>query len=84
MVELSAFRGEMKEFKKTVEKRIDSLDMRQLQCQSNPMTCANARKLEEHIKNEGKKSGKILALIACIISCFNVAVTIITLVVKSL
>ena len=39
-VELSGFRSEMKEFKKTVEKRIDTLDNRQMQCQVNPASCA--------------------------------------------
>ncbi len=84
MVELCSFRAEMKEFKKTVEKRIGSLDNRQFQCQTNPLTCANARKLEEHIKADNQKSGKVIALIACVISCFNVAVTVITLIVKGI
>ena len=43
-VELSGFRSEMKEFKKTVEKRIDTLDNRQMQCQVDPASCAKARK----------------------------------------
>ena len=76
-VELSGFRSEMKEFKKTVEKKIDSLDSRQLQCQVTPLTCANARKLDEHIKNDAGKQGRITGIIACVISCFNFAVLII-------
>lgn len=31
-VEVSGFRAEMKEFKKTVEKKIDSLDSRSVAC----------------------------------------------------
>ena len=76
-VELSGFRAEMKEFKKTVEKRIDSIDTKQTQCQMNPATCSNARRLEEHLKNDAGKQGKITAIIACIISCFNFAMMII-------
>ena len=83
-VELSGFRSEMKEFKKAVEKRMDVLDSRQFQCQMNPASCANARRLEEHLKSDAGKSGRFMAVIACVISCFNVAVTLITLVVKGI
>lgn len=81
-VELSGFRSEMKEFKRTVENKIDSLDSRSTACQFNPNVCATARRLEEHIKNDNGKAGRNTAIIACVISCFNVAVTIITLIVK--
>ena len=81
-VELSGFRSEMKEFKKAVEKRVDSLDVRSVACQNNPMVCATARRLEEHIKVDAGKGSRTVAVIACVISCFNVAVTIITLVAK--
>ena len=83
-VELSGFRSEMKEFKKAVEKRMDCLDSRSTACQFNPNVCATARRLEEHIKADNGKAGRNMALIACIISCFNVAVTVITLIVRSL
>lgn len=83
-VEVSGFRAEMKEFKKTVEKKIDSLDSRSVACQFNPNVCATARRLEEHIKADSGKAGRNMALIACVISCFNVAVTVITLIVKGL
>ena len=83
-VEVSGFRAEMKEFKKTVEKKIDSLDSRSVACQFNPNVCATARRLEEHIKADNGKAGRNMALIACIISCFNVAVTVITLIVRGL
>ena len=83
-VEVSGFRAEMKEFKKTVEKKIDSLDSRSVACQFNPNVCATARRLEEHIKADNGKAGRNMAVIACVISCFNVAVTIITLIVKGM
>lgn len=83
-VEVSGFRAEMKEFKKTVEKKIDSLDSRSVACQFNPNVCATARRLEEHIKADSGKAGRNMALIACVISCFNVAVTVITLIVRGL
>ena len=73
-VELSGFRSEMKEFKKTVEKRIDTLDN----------SCANARKLEEHVKSDAGKQGRITGIIACVISCFNFAMVIITLIIKGI
>src|SRR5574344_2236304 len=74
-VELSGFRSDMKEFKRTVEIKIDSLDSRTTACQFNPNVCATARRLEEHIKNDNGKVGRNTAIIACVISCFNVAVT---------
>ena len=83
-VELSGFRSEMKEFKKAVEKRMDSIDSRSTACQFNPNVCATARRLEEHIKADAGKGGKTTALIACIISCFNVGVTLVTLIVRGL
>ena len=83
-VEVSGFRAEMKEFKKTVEKKIDSLHSRSVACQFNPNVCATARRLEEHIKADSGKAGRNMALIACVISCFNVAVTVITLIVRGL
>ena len=83
-VELSGFRSEMQEFKKAVEKRMDCLDNRSTACQFNPNVCATARRLDEHIKNDAGKSGRTTAVIACVISCFNVAVTVITLVVKGM
>lgn len=83
-VELSGFRSEIKEFKKTVEKKIDSLDSRSTACQFNPNVCATARRLEEHIKSDNGKAGKTMAVIACVISCFNVGITLITLVIKGL
>lgn len=83
-IELSGFRSEMKEFKKAVEKRIDCLDTRSTACQYNPNVCATARRLEEHIKADNGKAGRNMAVIACVISCFNVAVTVITLVVRGM
>ena len=83
-VELSGFRAEMKEFKTAVEKRMDCLDNRSTACQFNPNVCATARRLEEHIKADNGKAGINMAVIACVISCFNVAVTVITLNVKGM
>lgn len=83
-VELCGFRSEMKEFKKTIEKKVDVLDSKTMACQLNPNICATARRLEEHIKTDSGKAGRNMALIACVISCFNVAITVITLVVKGI
>ena len=83
-VELSGFRSEMKEFKKAIEKKVECLDNRSVQCQVNPNVCATARRLEEHIKADSGKAGKTMAVIACVISCFNVALTVITLIVRCL
>ena len=83
-IELSGFRSEMKEFKNAVEKRMDCLDNRTTACQFNPNVCATARRLEEHIKADNGKAGINMAVIACVISCFNVAITVITLVAKGL
>ena len=83
-VELSGFSAEMKEFKNAVEKRMDCLDNRSTACQFNPNVCATARRLEEHIKADNGKAGRNMAVIACVISCFNVAVTVITLIVRGM
>lgn len=83
-VELSGFRSEMKEFKKAMEKRMDCLDNRSTACQFNPNVCSTARRLEEHIKADSGKAGKTMAVIACIISCFNVGLTLVTLIVRGM
>ena len=83
-IELSGFRSEMKEFKQAVEKRVDCLDTRSTACQYNPQVCATARRLEEHIKADRGKAGRTMAVIACVISCFNVAVTLITLIIRGI
>ena len=72
-VTMSAFNGKMLEFKSIVEKRLDELGARQNQCQINPGACANARRLEEHIRNDKSKSGRITGLIGCVISCISAA-----------
>lgn len=82
--EMGAFRAEMQEFKKTVEKKIDFLDSRQSLCQMNPASCANARKLEEHIKADAGKQGRVTGIIACALSCLNMLITFVTIVVRSL
>ena len=81
----------MKEFKKAMEKRIDCLDKRMdcldtrsTACQFNPNVCSTARRLEEHIKADSGKAGKTMAVIACIISCFNVGLTLVTLIVRGM
>ena len=74
----------MKEFKKAMEKRMDCLDTRSTACQFNPNVCSTARRLEEHIKAYSGKAGKTMAVIACIISCFNVGLTLVTLIVRGM
>ena len=83
-VELSGFRSEMKEFKKAMEKRMDCLYTRSTAYQFNPNVCSTARRLEEHIKADSGKAGKTMAVIACIISCFNVGLTLVTLIVRGM
>ena len=45
-VELASFRSEMREFKNTMNRRIDFVESSQRECQIHPMTCATARRLE--------------------------------------
>ncbi len=73
--ELSEFRGEMKEFKMSVKERISSLEQDTRKCQTEPSTCSNARKIDEHIKNHSGTFGKVstvlsvsIAFIALIVS----------------
>ena len=72
-VTMSAFTARMLDFKSVVEKRLDDLDSRQNMCQVNPGACSTARKLEEHIKNDSSKSGKVTGIIGCILSCLSAA-----------
>lgn len=76
-LEVSSFRAEMKEFKKTVTERLSGLDSKTSMCQINPKTCSTARKLDEYIKEDRGKSGKTISIIGCVISCVTLALTLI-------
>lgn len=81
-VELSGFRSEMKEFKKIMNKRIDDLERKNMQCQGNPSLCANARRLDEHIKNDNGRLGRTLGIIGCVLSCISVGIVVVGKLVK--
>lgn len=81
-VELSGFRSEMKEFKKIMNKRIDDLERKNMQCQGNPSFCANARRLDEHIKNDNGRLGRTLGIIGCVLSCISVGIVVVGKLVK--
>lgn len=81
-VELSGFRAEMKEFKKIMNKRIDDLERKNMQCQENPSFCANARRLDEHIKNDNGRLGRTLGIIGCVLSCISVGIVVVGKLVK--
>lgn len=72
-MQLSAFCSEMREFKVTVEKRLTAMEKDSHQCQLNPTVCANARRLEEHIKSDNSKLSRNTGIIACVISCVSFA-----------
>ena len=81
-VELSGFRAEMKEFKKIMNKRIDDLERKNMQCQGNPSFCANARRLDEHIKNDNGRLGRTLGIIGCVLSCISVGIVVVGKLIK--
>ncbi|MCI6442798.1 hypothetical protein [Treponema sp.] len=81
-VELSGFRSEMKEFKKIMNKRIDDLERKNMQCQGNPSFCANARRLDEHIKNDNGRLGRTLGIIGCVLSCISVGIVVVGKLIK--
>ena len=81
-VELSGFRSEMKEFKKIMNKRIDALERKNMQCQGNPSFCANARRLDEHIKNDNGRLGRTLGIIGCVLSCISVGIVVVGKLIK--
>ena len=81
-VELSGFRAEMKEFKKIMNKRIDDLERKNMQCQGNPSFCANARRLDEHIRNDNGRLGRTLGIIGCVLSCISVGIVVVGKLIK--
>lgn len=81
-VELSGFRSEMKEFKKIMNKRIDDLERKNMQCQGNPSFCANARRLDEHIKNDNGRLGRTLGIIGFVLSCISVGIVVVGKLIK--
>ena len=81
-VELSGFKSEMKEFKKIMNKRIDDLERKNMQCQGNPSFCANARRLDEHIKNDNGRLGRTLGIIGCVLSCISVGIVVVGKLIK--
>ena len=81
-VELSGFRAEMKEFKKIMNKRIDDLERKNMQCQGNPSLCANARRLDEDIRNDNGRLGRTLGIIGCVLSCISVGIVVVGKLIK--
>lgn len=75
---MSSFSAEMREFKNSIVKKIGELESKQHQCQSNPTSCANARRLDEYIANDKSKLGRTTGLIGCALSCASMLFTIIT------
>ena len=73
-VELSSFRAEMREFKNTMNRRIDFVESTQRECQIHPLTCATARRLDEFIKEKNGKGKNVIAWGSFIISSISLAV----------
>ena len=80
--QLAAFIAKFEDFKATSNDRLGQIEKKAVLCQTNPLTCATARKLEEHISADSGKMGKITGIIGCIISCISTAIVLITLVIK--
>ena len=77
--EMSGFRGEMKEFKNTIKERVRELETTTRKCQLNPKSCANARRLEEHLKNHGGTYGKVFTALGFATACTGIIISIIAL-----
>ena len=73
-VELASFRSEMREFKNTMNRRIDFVESSQRECQIHPMTCATARRLEEFIKASDGKGKSVIAWGSFAISCVSLVI----------
>ena len=77
--EMSGFRGEMKEFKNSIKERVRELETTTRQCQMNPKSCANARRLEEHLKNHGGTYGRVFTALGFATACTGRRISIIAL-----
>jgi len=78
--EMSGFRGEMKEFKNSIKERVRELETTTRQCQMNPKSCANARRLEEHLKNHGGTYGRVFTALGFVTACTGIIISVIALV----
>ena len=77
--EMSGFRGEMKEFKNSIKERVSELEVTTRQCQINPKSCANARRLEEHLKNHGGTFSRIFTALGFVTACAGIVISIFAL-----
>lgn len=73
-VEMASFRSEMREFKDTMNRRIDIVESTQRQCQTNPLACSTARRLEEFIKANDSRGRNAISWGGFIISCASLIV----------
>lgn len=81
--ELGSFRGEMKEFKNSIKQRVSELENTSRQCQMNPQTCANARRLEEHLKNHGGSFTKVFTALSFGTAFIGMAISVLAFVTKN-
>lgn len=77
--ELSGFRGEMKEFKNSIKQRVAELEDSSRLCQKNPAVCANARRLEEHLKNHGGQFSKVFTVLGFCTACAGMVMSLVAL-----
>lgn len=80
--ELSGFRGEMKEFKNSIKERVGELEVATRMCQVNPKSCANARRLEEHLRNHGGTYSRVFTALGFVTACTGILISVIALIGK--
>ena len=75
--ELASFRSEMKEFKNTMNRRIDLVESTQRECQIHPLTCATARRLDDFIRASDGKGKNVIAWGGFAISCTSLVIVLV-------
>ncbi len=75
--ELAGLRGEMLEFKNTMKERMTALESSSNNCQTNPTSCATARKLHEHLKHESNKFSKVFTVLSFCVSVLAVCIALV-------
>ena len=58
--DLCGMKAELREFKRCVNERMTELSKIAGRCQAEPQKCANARRLDEHLKNHSGKFDRVL------------------------
>ncbi len=73
--DLYGMKAELREFKRCVSDRLAELSKIAGRCQAEPQKCANARRLDEHLKNHSGKFDRVFVVLGFCIGTLSLIIS---------